>query len=428
MNQSNHPTRRTFLRAMGVSMALPLLDSIQPRSLRAENDKSKTPQRLVSICSTLGLHAPNLFPKEAGKSYEITPYLEPIKKHRDDFTVIQGLSHPEQAGKCGHSSSQTWLTAAMHPGMPGFRNTVSIDQLIAEQIGLETRFPSLQICTGGNSQSFTRNGIMLPADYSPSSLFKKLFVEGTEKEKEQQIVKLREGGSILDAVRFEAKRLEKRVAPEDRQTLQEYYHSVRETEKRLVIAEEWIKKPKPKVDEAAPNDIKDQSDIIGRMSLLFDLIPLIIQTDSTRLITVVVDGRSDVPPISGISMDHHNLSHHGKDETKLTQLKIIETLQFTALARLFNAMAEKKEGGSRLIDNTSILFGSNLGNANAHDTRNLPLILAGGRFKHGQHLKLDTDNNTPLSNLFVQITQQMGYEIEKFGSSNGSSVSGLHTI
>lgn len=415
--------RRSFLRGSGIAMALPFLDAMWPaRSFAGE---ASAPRRMVCICTSLGIHAPFLFPKETGRDYTLTPYLEKLKDLRGDFTLFSGLSHPDQSGADGHSSEQTWLTAAKHPGLGGFRNTISIDQLVAEKAGVETRFPSLVMGTAGSSQSHTRSGVMIPAETRPSKLFAKLFLEGNADEVAAQLRKIKEGRSIMDTVGAEAKRLEQRMAAGDRSRLQEYFQSVREMEQRLTKAEEWSHKPKPKVEEKPPQDIADEKDLIGRMQLLFDLVPLALQTDSSRLVTILVQGRNDVPVVPGVTIDHHNLSHHGQDEAKIRQLKLIEEAEFGAVARLLTALKAKKEGNATLLDNTMVLFGSNLGNANAHDTRNLPVLLAGGGFKHGQHLMSDPQNNTPLSNLFVQMLQRMGVETDAFGSSTGSSVKGF---
>ncbi len=425
-HQSTYRPRRRFLKGLGVGLALPLLDAFLPRRLQAANEQ--TPKRLVCICTSLGLHAPSLFPKVTGNDYESTPYLKLMEEHRRDFTLFNGLSHPDQSGADGHSSGITWLTSAPHPGLAGFRNTISIDQVIAERVGLETRYSSLQLSTDGSSQSFTRSGIMIPGERSPAKMFAKLFLNGSAEERATQVQNLREGRSIMDAVLEEARQFGRRVGKEDHEKLEEYYSSVREMEQRLATAEEWVNKPKPQVDAQPPEDIKESKDLIGQMELLFQLIPLAMQTDSTRLITVMIQGRNDVPPVPGVSIDHHNLSHHGQDEEKIRQLQLVEEAQFRSLEKLLTAMKKKTEGEHRLLDNTAIVFGSNLGNANAHDTTNLPILMAGGRFKHGQHLMLNRERNTPLSNLFVQIAQQMGQPLETFGSSTSASVNGLATI
>jgi hypothetical protein len=237
--------------------------------------------------------------------------------------------------------------------------------------------------------------------------------------------KLKEGRSIMDAVRDQAKRFEKRVGSADREKLDEYYTSVREMEQRLVKAGDWVNKPKPKVDVQPFKDVESEKDLIGRINLMFQLVPLALQTDSTRLITILIQGRGDVPEIPGVSMDHHNLSHHGQDPQKIEQLRLVERAEVGALNGLLSALKAKKEGSSSLMDNTMVLFGSNLGNANSHDWRNLPTLLAGGGFKHGQHIAMDTKNNTPLCNLFVPMLQKLGMETDTFGTCSASSLAGF---
>ena len=197
-------------------------------------------------------------------------------------------------------------------------------------------------------------------------------------------------------------------------------NSVREMEQRLVKAEDWTQKPKPKVDIAPPKDIQDERDFIGRLRLLFDLVPLALQTDSTRLITMLVSGGGKVPLVDGVTIDHHGLSHHGKDPDKLAQLRRVEEAQFQAFGGLLASLKKQREGDARLIDNTMVLFGSNLGNANAHDWRNLPIVFAGGGFKHGAYHAFDAKDNKPFSNLFVTMLQRMNIETENFGSSTGT--------
>lgn len=416
-------SRRAFLRGAGISLALPFLDAMWPQRLLAAT--ATPPKRMVAVCTSLGIYGPALFPAETGRDYTSTPYLDLIKEHRDNFTIFSGLSHPDQSGADGHSSEMTWLTAARHPGLGGFRNTISLDQFIAEKIGVETRYPFLTLGTNNVSQSYTRSGVMIPAETRPSVVFAKLFVDGSPDEIRRQMKKLREGRSIMDAINDEAKRFGARVGAADRDKLDEYFTSVREMEQRLAKAEDWVQKPKPKIDAKSPNDIAENADIIGRMQLLFELVPLALQTDSTRLITILVQGRGDVPPVPGVSIDHHNLSHHGQDPEKIRQLELIEMAEMRAVSKLIGALKEKTEGGVPILDNTMVLFGSNLGNANSHDWRNLPILLAGGGFKHGQHLGFDAKNNVPLCNLFVQMLQKMDVEADRFGSSEATSVPGL---
>ncbi|WP_256200108.1 DUF1552 domain-containing protein [Verrucomicrobium spinosum] len=319
-----------------------------------------SPKRMVAVCTSLGIYGPAFFPTQAGRGYVATEYLDLMKEHRNDFTVFSGLSHPDQSGADGHSSEMTWLTSARHPGLGGFRNTISLDQYVAEKIGVETRYPSLTLGTNNVSQSYTRSGVMIPAETRPSVVFAKLFTNGSQWEVQQQMRKLKDGRSIMDTVREEAKRFGSRVGSSDREKLDEYFTSVREMELRLAKQEEWVQKPKPVIDAKAPSDIAENADIIGRMQLLFELVPLALQTDSTRLITILVQGRGDVPPVPGVSIDHHNLSHHGQDPEKIRQLELVEKAEMNACNKLLGALKQKKEGDKCLLDNTMVLFGSNL--------------------------------------------------------------------
>jgi len=405
-------------------VTLPIFSSLASQSVLATSDP-QTPKRFVAICTSLGLYGPSFFPKGDGKDFRSSTYLQPLDDLREKFTVFSGLSHPDQSGAEGHSSEQTWLTAARNPGLGGFRNTISIDQLIAEQVGFQTRFPSLTIGTDRSSQSYTRSGVMIPAEDRPSKVFSKLFVSGTTQDVARQMQAVRDGQSILDTVSGEAKRLRTRLSRNDRQKLDEYLESVRNTEHRLVLSAEWASKPKPEVNVQPPDDIENESDIVGRMELMLQMIPLALQTDSTRAITLLVQGRNDVPPLEGVSVDHHNLSHHGKGEDKIEQLRRIETAQMRAIANFLRSMDTRQEQGRSLLDNTVTLFGSNLGNANSHDTRNLPILVAGGGYRHGQHIRLDSENNTPLSNLFVDMLQTVGIETDHFGSSIAAGIPGF---
>lgn len=418
--------RRRFLRGTGAAvLSLPLLEAMQPTFARGADANARSPKRFVAACATLGFHTPFLFPDKAGRDYELTPYLKLLEQHRGDFTVFSGLSHPEQQGNSGHASEMTWLTSAQRPGLAGFRNTVSLDQLIAEQIGVETRFPSLVLSTSGRSMSWTSSGVEIPGETSPARLFKALFIDGTPQEVATEMKQLQRGRSILDTVLGEAKKLEGDVGARDRQKLDEYLTAVRSLETRLQQSQGWVKKPKPKTDATLPKDIADRNDAIGKQRLMSDMIVLALQSDSTRTITFQLSGMNAVPTIPGVKNDWHNLSHHGKDPTKIEELRVIEEAEFAAFNDFLTKLKSIEENGRPLLDHTAVLFGSNLGNASSHDWHNVPTILAGGGFQHGQYLAFDQKNNAPLANLFVQIAQQMGIEIDKFGSSTASSVRGF---
>jgi len=407
--------RRTFLQSTGVAMALPWLESMQPVWAKEQSP----PKRMVTICNTLGLHAPALFPKKMGTNYELTDYLSIIKAHRKDFTLFSGLSHPQQGGE--HQCEMSWLSAAPNPGMDGFQNSISVDQYAAGKLGYVTRFPSVSLSSNNTSrsQSYTNSGVMVPAEYRPSRLFAKMFLEGKPKEVARQKQKLAEGRSVLDELLDQTRVLLKTAPAADRERLQEYFESVRTAENDLAEAQAWIDRPKPQVETKAPQDIFDQTDLIGRIRLLLNLVPLIVQTDSSRVISIVIQHNHGMPQIAGVESEHHNLSHHGRDPKRIEQLLKIERAIMGCFDEFLTAMKTKREAGGTLLDNTLTLLGSNLGNASAHDPRNNPILLAGGGLKHGRYLAHDAKNNTPLCNLFVHLLNQMNLNTEKFASSTG---------
>jgi hypothetical protein len=415
-------SRRTFLCGSGVALALPMLDAMR----RAfAGDRPAAPQRrMVAVCTSLGMHAPLLFPERSGRDYALTPYLRLLESFRNDLTVFSGLSHPGVDG--AHAAEACFLTAAPHPNRPTFQNSISLDQFAAERMRIQTRFRTLTLTTGNQSLSWTRNGVRIPADERPSEVFARLFLDGTPEQVRGQVRRLRDGQSVMDTVRADARQLEGDLGQGDRAKLDEYFTSVRELEQRLVSGEEWARRPKPRVSAAPPRDIASRADTIGRVRLMYDLIHLAVQTDSTRLITLFVNGNGLVPPIAGVSDNWHNLSHHGRDPEKIAQLRLIETEQLIALRGLLAKLKETREEGETLLDRTMVLFGSNLGNASSHDTRNLPVLLAGGGFRHGAHLKFDPANNAPLCNVYVSMLQRLGLEVGSFASSTGT-IRGLET-
>jgi len=409
-------TRRHFLRATGVTLALPWLESLA--AARAPASAAK-PRRIVCINTPLGVHPPYFFPKKAGKDYELTPYLEVLKEFRNDFTVISGLSHPDVGPS--HDSNYSFLTGAPHPERrAGFRNSISMDQLAAEYLHGQTRFPSLTLACEGFGLSWTRSGAVVPPACWPSDVFAKLFLEGRPDQVQAQARRLRDGQSILDTVRDQTRKVQSGLGADDREKLDEYFTSVRELEQRLAQAEEWSKKPKPKVDVKPPQNVLNAADLVGRSRVWFDLIHLALQTDSSRLITLQLLGTSSVPPVQGVTYGHHDLSHHGQDPTKIAQLKKVEEEKMKTLRDFFAKLKQTKEGGDCLLDRTMVFFSSNLGNAATHGVKNLPVLFAGGGFKHGQHLAFDQANPPPLCNLFLSMLQRLGMEVDRFSSSTGT--------
>ncbi len=418
MNLRQPLDRRTFLRASGVALALPMLESMSPGLARAA---ATEPRRMVNICNTLGLYKEAWFPKAAGAGYETTEYLSLLERHRQNFTLFSGFSHEEQTGRQPHNSEVTFLTAARRPGLDGFRNTISMDQVAANHLGYTTRFPSVVLGTAApQSQSYTRSGAMVPAETSPENLFRQLFLQGTPEEVEREKQSLNDGGSILDRLKSQTSALRRRVSLADQTKLDAYYNAVRTAELDLAEVQAWQQKPKPAVDAAAPTDIASRSDLIGRVKLMFRMIPLILETDSSRVISLMIQDHGVVIDLPGINSDQHSLSHHGQDPAKIAQLKKIETGIVESFSDLLTDLGERGDGNGSLLDNTTVLFGSNLGNANSHEPSDLPILVAGGGYSHGQNIVHDGEHNAPLCNLYVTLLQGMGVETDAFGQSSGT--------
>jgi BMFP domain-containing protein YqiC len=412
-------SRRRFLRASAVALGLPLLESMQAPFARADGP---APRRMFGICNNLGLLPDAFFPRDAGRDYTLSPYLRALQDLRADFTVLSGVSHPFVDG--GHPSDICFLTAAPHPASASFRNSISLDQRIAERIGVQTRFPSLTLAVnGGRSLSWTRTGVAIPPEGQASRVFNQLFLQGTRAEIDAQIREIDAGRSILDVVAGQAKDLQQQVGARDRSRLDQYFSSVRDLEHRLQESRGWANRPKPRVNVSAPTDPASPAQYMAKVQIMYDLVRLAFETDSTRAVTLMLNSvGTPAVQITGatITDSYHNLSHHGMADEKLSQLKVIDEWHMKLLADLFKALKAAREDGATLLDRTMILYGSNLGDANAHSTTNLPTLFAGGGFRHGQHLAFDRSRNYPLPNLFVSMLQRMGIEQASFGPSTGT--------
>jgi hypothetical protein len=420
-------SRRRFLQGAGIALSLPFLDSMLGPFARAAESASPlapgaTPRRMFGICNNLGLLPEHFFPSGSGRDYQPSRYLQLLQEYRNDFTVFSGVSHPNVDG--GHPSDISFLTAAPHPGSSSFRNTISLDQYIAERIGTFTRFPSLTLAVNGNrSLSWTGSGVAIPPEQSAAGVFRQLFLQGTPEQIEAQIRQLDTGRSILDAVADQAKDLQRHVGAGDRSRLDQYFTSVRDLESRLQASRGWEHKPKPVVKVSEPVDPSSPAQYMAKVKLMYDLARLAFETDSTRAITLMLNSvGTPVLQIEGatITDSYHNLSHHGKAEDKLGQLQVVDEWHMKLLAGLLRDLKSVREGDQTLLERTMILYGSNLGDANAHSTTNMPTLFAGGGFRHGQHLAFDTKQNYPLPNLFVSMLQRLAIEESRFASGSGT--------
>lgn len=405
-------SRRALLRGAGVTLGLPLLEAMRPvfgARAAAAASASEVPRRMVCIQTNMGILPQFFFPEKAGKDYALSPYLERLGKHRQDFTVFSGTSLPGVTG--GHAAERCFLTGTPHPERGGFRNGISLDQLAAEQIGNRTRYPSLTLAATSENPtlSFTRNGAPIPAERSPRKLFEKLFVQGKAEEVEANVEALRQGRSLMDFVGAQSKRLSGSLSQGDKDRLDQYFTAVRELEQRLQGAEAWERKPKPVVNAQPPEEITDNQEFVRRTQLTFDVMKLALETDSTRVISFIID-----------TTVIHNITHHGNRPEAIAELRAKEEGQFDAFNGFLNLLSETKEEGQRLLDRTMVLYGTCMGSANSHSNVNLPAMLAGGGFRHGQHLAFDTQNNYPLSNLYLSMLHRLGIEEEAFSTSKGT--------
>jgi hypothetical protein len=429
---ATHLPRRRFLRGLGVTLAMPVLECMTPVFSRAE--QSQPPKRMLLISNNLGVLPQHFFPKTKGPGYSISPYLKELAAFRSDFTVCSGLSHPAVTG--GHSTENCFLTAAPDPTRSGFRNTISLDQTVAGALGHHTRFPTLNlgvnIDKANRSLSWTRDGVLLPAEDSPAALFRKMFLQGDSKEIARSLQRLQDRRSVLDVLSEDMRGFQRGLAAPDRSRMDQYLTSVRELEQRLTVSGEWEQKPKAATTTPEPKDIPDKAKFFPKIQLMLDMARLAFESDSTRVITLMVDGFAT--PVFELD-DHqrtrdgyHNLSHHGQSRDKLAELEKVDLQQMRHLRDLIASLAATHTpDAARLLDHTMVLYGSNLGDANVHNCTNLPILLAGGGFKHGQHLAFDTTHNKPLCHLFVSMLQNMGIETTSFGSGSGT-LTGLERI
>lgn len=408
-------SRRTFLRASGVAIGLPWLEAMVPTA-RAEAKKLLDgPRRMVLVGRPLGMYAPNFFPEQTGRDYTPSRYLKLLEPHRNDFTVFSGMSHHYAAG---HYASPGLLTG-VHPDFirpSEIRNSISLDQEVASHIGGQTRFAVLNL--GGGDMNWNRRGVRLPGETRATNAFKQLFLEGTAEEKARELRRVRDGQSILDDVGGQIRSLNTKLGEADRRKLDLYLSSVREAEQRLQQEEQWSTTPKPKVDYPTPTSDLGGAQLIARSRQWYDIVRLALETDSTRVVTLHLSSQ-DQSGVDGVTLAHHDASHHGQEPAKVEQLSLIEEAEIGVLGDFLASLKSAKEGGESLLDRTMVLHVSNLGNSSSHDNTNLPVLLAGGGLRHQGHLAYDAKNNMLLSNLYLRMMHQMGIEAKSFGASTG---------
>ncbi|TWU16263.1 DUF1552 domain-containing protein [Allorhodopirellula heiligendammensis] len=414
--------RRAVLRGSGVAMGLPWLSAMRSAFARESDGDDRPrqqPLRFMSVTVGLGLVSENWMPQDEGKQFTPSRYLRSLSDLRDRLTVASGVSHPDVTG--GHRAEASILTGTPMGSAGRAVNTISIDQLLAKHLGNATRFPSLVLATGGsNSPCYTESGATITPTTSAATLFADLFIDDSQQERTKQAARVRQGRSIMDVVAEDARSLQRTLGRGDRDRLDAYFTSVRGLEQRMQQSEAWARRPKPEVDADQPIDVRNPNDLIGRFKTMCDVVKLALQTDSSRFITLHLPGTGGVVPIDGVDQAYHSLSHHGLDETKLSQLAIVEEAIVSQWGDFMRSLAQVDDAHGSLLDDTTSMLTSNLGNASNHSNQNMPVMIGGGPFSHAGHLAFSQKNNYPLANFYVSVLQKFGLEIDQFASSTGT--------
>jgi uncharacterized protein DUF1552 len=417
--------RRFVLQSLGASLALPGLPSLMAQTVggnsavKVAKGAGAGARRFVAIGNLLGFQTKQLFPTTTGRNYEKTTLLEPLWDNRSQMTVYRGLDH---GVKGGHFAVHSFLSGVLNSEAQNRPDgNVTIDQYLADEIGFETRFPSLTVGSeggihGGCQIAWTKSGVRVPPVTNPVQLFEKLFVTDSPERRARRVEENKVQASILDSVMGEASRLSKRVNKEDKEKLDEYLTSVRDVEKRLELRQRWTSHPKPN----APFERPSNHNAVEDLPMLYEMIALALQTDSTRIATLEIGG-DFMPQHLGIKKDWHGLSHHGNDPEVIANLVTLEKYQIEHFGKFVTRLSKMNDGECTLLDSTTVLFGSGMGDGNSHKNSDLPILLAGGGYKHGEFQEVPREgiNKVPLCNLFVDIAQKMGVETDSFGSSTG---------
>ena len=418
--------RRFVLKSLGASLALPGLPSLLAitaegsAAIQATKGAGVGAKRFVAVGNLLGFQQDSFFPETTGKNYESTTLLKTLEANRDHMTVYRGLDH---GVKGGHFAVHSFLSGVLNSEAQNRPDgNVSIDQYMADEVGVETRFPSLTVGSeggihGGCQIAWTKSGVRVPPVTGPAELFSKLFVGDSEARQIRRVEENKIQASILDTIREDANRLSKRVNSEDKDKLDEYFTSIRDVEKRLQLRERWTSHPKP----GAPFDKPSNTNTVEDLPLLYELIALALQTDSTRIATLEIGG-CFLPQNLGIEKSYHGLSHHGKDPEAIAHLIKLETYQIAQFGKFLTRLSKTQDGEQSLLDSTSVVFGSGMGNGASHKNSDLPIILAGGGYTHGEFRKVEATGSkkVPLCNLFLDIAHKMGVETDAFGTSTGT--------
>jgi len=395
-------SRKDFLK---IGAALPL--AMHSLRLRAEEKKKRPPKRIIFINSCLGFYESYFFPKKRG-DLTTSDYLKGMKTLKK-MTVFQNLFHPGM-DTSNHDSEKSFLTGTPSPESPTFVNGISLDQVLARKMGSDTRFPFLNfsIYDRGWGCSWNDRGSAIPPMYDEQKIFKLLFEEEDLKAKKQQ---LQNDQNILDCLRRDLAQLRRQGANAGK--LESYQKVIAEMEAQLNHEKFWLNTTKPKV----PKSLSDDAEFVFSTKIrnLFELAKLALRTDSTRVMTLSMDWIYGAIKVPGATGGWHTLSHHGGKPDMIARLSKIEIDTLKHFNRFLFEMDQIKEEGGTLLDHTTVVMGSNFGDSSNHTCNNLPMIVAGGGYKHQTHTVLD--GPTPLCNLYLELLHKHNLDVESFGSS-----------
>jgi hypothetical protein len=400
--------RRQFLRAAAVTVALPSLESFA-----AEKTPDAKAKAFVAIGTLLGWYRKGFYPDATGSNYTMPEILKPIEKHRNDFTIFSGLDH---RGPNGHHGWTNFLCGQKI-------KSYSLDQMIADKIGQKSRFSDIRVIAGASgtskAMSFTKRGTPLPMIQRPSILYKQLFISKADRKLNEYI--LTSGKSVLDYVLEDARRLQKSVTKSDSDKLEEYFESMRSVEKRMNQQLSTINDPIPETTYKMPAyDPITPNLQMEAETLMYDLMVLAIQNESSRVLSMFIHGLAQVFSIDGkaLKSGYHGLSHHGNDPVMVRDLIKIESTHIKCLNGFLTQLKEKKDAKGRpLLDSTIVLLGTGMGDASVHNNSNLPTLVAGGGFKHGSHIANNPKKDSLLlGDLYITLQQQLGIETDAFSN------------
>jgi hypothetical protein len=413
--------RRTFLRASGIGMALPFLDAMLPG--RAVAASTVAPKRLAVMTQDLGVLHDTFFPIGASsRNYQMPSVLAELKSIRDDMTVFSHIDHGLTGGHHAAGGVLNGVKPEFAARSPF--GAISVDQRAAEIVGSAVRYTSI-LCWGSKnlSSSYSRQGSRLPASAAtPSQLYQSLFLEGSDEEKQRTRALLHEGKSILDLVSGDAKRLARNLNQRDRDKLDEYFHSVRSVELQLSDRDRWLDRPKPTCPDADLEKMARTGKLDGQgnsrnLRAWLDLMYVALLTDSTRVTTVAIPMNDGVWDLPGITTGAHALSHHGKEEWKMEQFRTIQRCILGEYRRFVERLkSDTQANGESLLDSTMVLYASGLSNGATHSNDNLPVLLAGGKARHGEHF--NAEGKQTLNSLYLSMLKSFDPDLSEFNNAD----------